>query len=163
MWVQVHCPYPHIHRWLHRAVVFFQASLESTRNFSQVIWNVACGHRWRWPPFLLLVSNCLNILLKMFIFTYSFGAVFQGTGLEVLIFCTFSAIFFLAACTISLCRRPRDLLTIAQPPMLPMDHHTAGGVRYADQQQQPLINQQNLTHQAQQQPNHHNSSIAQVI
>ncbi|KAL9704487.1 hypothetical protein quinque_008005 [Culex quinquefasciatus] len=33
----------------------------------------------------------------------------QGTGLEVLIFCAFSATFFLAACTVSLCRRPRDL------------------------------------------------------
>jgi hypothetical protein len=34
---------------------------------------------------------------------------FQGTGLEVLIFCAFSATFFLAACTVSLYRRPRDL------------------------------------------------------
>lgn len=34
--------------------------------------------------------------------------VFQGSGLEVLIFCTFSATFFLAACTVSLCRRPRN-------------------------------------------------------
>ncbi|EAT46175.1 AAEL002579-PA [Aedes aegypti] len=33
----------------------------------------------------------------------------QGTGLEVLIFCAFSATFFLAACTVSLCRRPRDM------------------------------------------------------
>uniref|UniRef100_A0AAG5DRF7 Uncharacterized protein n=1 Tax=Anopheles atroparvus TaxID=41427 RepID=A0AAG5DRF7_ANOAO len=33
----------------------------------------------------------------------------QGTGLEVLIFCAFSATFFLAACTVSLWRRPRDL------------------------------------------------------
>lgn len=35
--------------------------------------------------------------------------VFQGTGLEVLIFCAFSATFFLAACTVSLCRRPQSL------------------------------------------------------
>lgn len=35
--------------------------------------------------------------------------MFQGTGLEVLIFCAFSATFFLAACTVSLCRRPRAL------------------------------------------------------
>ncbi|XP_052873067.1 uncharacterized protein LOC128278381 [Anopheles cruzii] len=33
----------------------------------------------------------------------------QGTGLEVLIFCAFSATFFLAACTVSLWRRPREL------------------------------------------------------
>ncbi|XP_053670666.1 uncharacterized protein LOC128720991 [Anopheles nili] len=33
----------------------------------------------------------------------------QGTGLEVLIFCAFSATFFLAACTVSLWRRPRDV------------------------------------------------------
>uniref|UniRef100_A0A1S4H427 Uncharacterized protein n=1 Tax=Anopheles gambiae TaxID=7165 RepID=A0A1S4H427_ANOGA len=33
----------------------------------------------------------------------------QGTGLEVLIFCAFSATFFLAACTVSLWRRPRDI------------------------------------------------------
>uniref|UniRef100_A0A8W7Q0I6 Uncharacterized protein n=1 Tax=Anopheles coluzzii TaxID=1518534 RepID=A0A8W7Q0I6_ANOCL len=32
-----------------------------------------------------------------------------GTGLEVLIFCAFSATFFLAACTVSLWRRPRDI------------------------------------------------------
>ncbi|XP_059607854.1 uncharacterized protein LOC132255734 [Phlebotomus argentipes] len=40
----------------------------------------------------------------------------QGTGLEVLIFCAFSATFFLAACTVSLCRRSRD---IHFPPVTP--------------------------------------------
>lgn len=38
-----------------------------------------------------------------------FLAAFQGSGLEILIFCAFSATFFLAACTVSLCRRPRSL------------------------------------------------------
>ncbi|KAI8041165.1 hypothetical protein M5D96_005419 [Drosophila gunungcola] len=35
----------------------------------------------------------------------------QGTGLEVLIFCAFSATFFLAACLVSLCRIPKGLLS----------------------------------------------------
>lgn len=41
--------------------------------------------------------------------TTVFLAAFQGSGLEILIFCAFSATFFLAACTVSLCRRPRSL------------------------------------------------------
>uniref|UniRef100_A0A1B0GQE8 Uncharacterized protein n=1 Tax=Phlebotomus papatasi TaxID=29031 RepID=A0A1B0GQE8_PHLPP len=40
----------------------------------------------------------------------------QGSGLEVLIFCAFSATFFLAACTVSLCRRSRDMHF---PPITP--------------------------------------------
>ncbi|GAB0098662.1 uncharacterized protein DMENIID0001_144310 [Sergentomyia squamirostris] len=40
----------------------------------------------------------------------------QGNGLEVLIFCAFSATFFLAACTVSLCRRSQD---IHFPPVTP--------------------------------------------
>lgn len=32
----------------------------------------------------------------------------QGTGLEVLIFCAFSATFFIFACTVSLCRRNKE-------------------------------------------------------
>jgi len=43
----------------------------------------------------------------------------QGTGLEVLIFCAFSATFFLAACTVSLCKRPRDLNIL---PSITHDH-----------------------------------------
>lgn len=46
------------------------------------------------------------------------SVVFQGTGLEVLIFCTFSATFFLAACTVSLCRRPRNV-NISTPQISP--------------------------------------------
>lgn len=34
---------------------------------------------------------------------------FQGSGLEILLFCAFSGTFFVAACTVSLCRRPRNL------------------------------------------------------
>ncbi|XP_055313607.1 uncharacterized protein LOC129574947 isoform X2 [Sitodiplosis mosellana] len=37
-----------------------------------------------------------------------FLAAFQGSGLEILIFCAFSATFFVAACTVSLCRRPNN-------------------------------------------------------
>ncbi|XP_031622211.1 uncharacterized protein LOC116340114 [Contarinia nasturtii] len=45
-----------------------------------------------------------------------FLAAFQGSGLEILIFCAFSATFFVAACTVSLCRRPRNLSI--SPPQL---------------------------------------------
>lgn len=51
-----------------------------------------------------------------------FVAVFQGTGLEVLIFCAFSATFFLAACTVSLCRRPRDLMVEPPLPNMAIEH-----------------------------------------
>lgn len=46
-----------------------------------------------------------------------FLAAFQGSGLEIVIFCAFSATFFIAACTVSLCRRPRNL-NIPPPPQL---------------------------------------------
>lgn len=47
----------------------------------------------------------------MLLIFFMFCIVFQGTGLEVLIFCTFSGTFFLAACTVSLCRRPSNINT----------------------------------------------------
>lgn len=43
-------------------------------------------------------------------------AALNGSGLEILIFCAFSATFFVAACTVSLCRRPRTM-TIPPPQL----------------------------------------------
>lgn len=51
------------------------------------------------------------------------ATVFQGTGLEVLSFCAFSALFFFAACTISMCRRPRNVLLI---PATATNMHSIG-------------------------------------
>uniref|UniRef100_A0A336K6I0 CSON015620 protein n=1 Tax=Culicoides sonorensis TaxID=179676 RepID=A0A336K6I0_CULSO len=46
------------------------------------------------------------VLATIFVTSAKFYLDHQGTGLEVLLFCAFSATFFLAACTISICRRP---------------------------------------------------------
>lgn len=61
------------------------------------------------------IQNDICINDAQTITTDNIHSVFQGTGLEVLIFCAFSATFFLAACSVSLCRRPRDIL-VAPPP-----------------------------------------------
>lgn len=45
-------------------------------------------------------------LATIFVTSAKFYFDHQGTGLEVLLFCAFSATFFLAACTVSICRRP---------------------------------------------------------
>lgn len=49
-------------------------------------------------------------LATIFVTSAKFYFDHQGTGLEVLIFCAFSATFFLAACTVSICRRPTNSL-----------------------------------------------------
>lgn len=55
------------------------------------------------PPPHLCLCACVSIRI-----------VFQGTGLEVVIFGTLSTLFFIGACTVSLCRRrPRDLMIMA--------------------------------------------------
>lgn len=51
------------------------------------------------------------ILASVFVAGAKFYFDNQGTGLEVIIFCAFSATFFLAACTVSLCRLPKGLVT----------------------------------------------------
>lgn len=52
-------------------------------------------------------------LATIFVTSAKFYFDHQGSGLEVLLFCAFSATFFLAACTVSICRRPasRELNT----------------------------------------------------
>lgn len=57
------------------------------------------------------------VLASVFVAGAKFYFDHQGTGLEVLIFCAFSATFFLAACTVSLCRLPRDLATSPSPSL----------------------------------------------
>jgi hypothetical protein len=47
-------------------------------------------------------------LASVFVAGAKFYFDHQGTGLEVLIFCAFSATFFVFACTVSLCRRVKD-------------------------------------------------------
>lgn len=47
-------------------------------------------------------------LASVFVAGAKFYFDHQGTGLEVLIFCAFSATFFIFACTVSLCRRAKD-------------------------------------------------------
>lgn len=41
--------------------------------------------------------------------------MFQGTGLEFLIFCGFCTTLLLLACVISMCNRPRELMIV--PPV----------------------------------------------
>ncbi|XP_030375334.1 probable serine/threonine-protein kinase DDB_G0280133 [Scaptodrosophila lebanonensis] len=63
-------------------------------------------------PSHLKCGMCASLALaSLFVGGAKFYIDHQGTGLEVLIFCIFSATFFLAACTISLCRIPKSLIT----------------------------------------------------
>uniref|UniRef100_A0A1A9WH98 Uncharacterized protein n=1 Tax=Glossina brevipalpis TaxID=37001 RepID=A0A1A9WH98_9MUSC len=62
-------------------------------------------------PTHLKCGMCASLVLaSVFVAGAKFYFDHQGTGLEVLIFCAFSATFFLAACTVSLCRVPKGLL-----------------------------------------------------
>lgn len=96
-------------------------TLDTMLNCCRHISNAACGPPLPWRRCSLREPNStstircadwkcdsgwMNLRYNLFLIQFS---PFQGTGLEVLIFCAFSATFFLAACTVSLCRRPRDL------------------------------------------------------
>ncbi|XP_039488792.1 GATA zinc finger domain-containing protein 10 [Drosophila santomea] len=62
-------------------------------------------------PSHLKCGMCASLVLaSVFVAGTKFYFDHQGTGLEVLIFCVFSA-FFLAACLISLCRIPKGLFS----------------------------------------------------
>lgn len=62
-------------------------------------------------PSHLKCGMCASLVLaSVFVAGAKFYFDHQGTGLEVLIFCAFSATFFLAACMVSLCRIPKGLL-----------------------------------------------------
>ncbi|XP_016982563.2 CCAAT/enhancer-binding protein [Drosophila rhopaloa] len=63
-------------------------------------------------PSHLKCGMCASLVLaSVFVAGTKFYFDHQGTGLEVLIFCAFSATFFLAACLVSLCRIPKGLLS----------------------------------------------------
>ncbi|KAH8379055.1 hypothetical protein KR009_002816 [Drosophila setifemur] len=63
-------------------------------------------------PSHLKCGMCASLVLaSVFVAGTKFYFDHQGTGLEVLIFCAFSAAFFLAACLVSLCRIPKSLLS----------------------------------------------------
>ncbi|XP_037719908.1 protein kinase 4 [Drosophila subpulchrella] len=63
-------------------------------------------------PGHLKCGMCASLVLaSVFVAGTKFYFDHQGTGLEVLIFCAFSATFFLAACLVSLCRIPKGLLS----------------------------------------------------
>lgn len=65
-------------------------------------------------PSHLKCGMCASLVLaSVFVAGTKFYFDHQGTGLEVLIFCAFSATFFLAACMVSLCRIPKGLLSSA--------------------------------------------------
>ncbi|XP_055596154.1 uncharacterized protein LOC129746505 [Uranotaenia lowii] len=82
-------------------------SLAGTGTFSQ---HHHVGHDAQLLPAHLKCGMWASLALAtVFVAGAKFYFDHQGTGLEVLIFCAFSATFFLAACTVSLCRRPRDL------------------------------------------------------
>ncbi|ALC44450.1 CG10713 [Drosophila busckii] len=62
-------------------------------------------------PSHLKCGMCASLVLaSVFVAGTKFYFDHQGTGLEVLIFCAFSATFFLAACMVSLCRIPKGLI-----------------------------------------------------
>ncbi|KAL7731771.1 hypothetical protein ACLKA6_016707 [Drosophila palustris] len=62
-------------------------------------------------PSHLKCGMCASLVLaSVFVAGAKFYFDHQGTGLEVLIFCAFSATFFLAACMVSLCRIPKGFL-----------------------------------------------------
>ncbi|KAH8274319.1 hypothetical protein KR026_009379 [Drosophila bipectinata] len=63
-------------------------------------------------PSHLKCGMCASLVLaSVFVAGTKFYFDHQGTGLEVIIFCAFSATFFLAACLVSLCRIPKGLLS----------------------------------------------------
>ncbi|KAH8314908.1 hypothetical protein KR074_011947 [Drosophila pseudoananassae] len=63
-------------------------------------------------PSHLKCGMCASLVLaSVFVAGTKFYFDHQGTGLEVVIFCAFSATFFLAACLVSLCRIPKGLLS----------------------------------------------------
>ncbi|XP_037940097.1 transcription factor kayak [Teleopsis dalmanni] len=62
-------------------------------------------------PTHLKCGMCASLVLaSIFVAGAKFYFDHQGSGLEILIFCAFSATFFLAACTVSLCRIPKGLM-----------------------------------------------------
>ncbi|CAD7005521.1 homeobox protein 5 [Ceratitis capitata] len=82
-------------------------------------------------PSHLKCGMCASLVLaSVFVAGAKFYFDHQGTGLEVLIFCAFSATFFLAACTVSLCRVPKGLLPSGRNSVLSAQHHTdvEGGI-----------------------------------
>lgn len=95
---------------------------------------MACGLHWHWLRFSwqVCVKNCVLLFSYHFlsfarslyidvrfnfVSIYDYNAAFQGSGLEIVIFCAFSATFFIVAVSVSLCRRPRNL-NIPPPPLL---------------------------------------------
>ncbi|XP_067642692.1 putative uncharacterized protein DDB_G0277255 [Eurosta solidaginis] len=75
-------------------------------------------------PSHLKCGMCASLVLaSVFVAGAKFYLDHQGTGLEVLIFCAFSATFFLAACTVSLCRIPKGLLPGGRNVVLGAQHH----------------------------------------
>ncbi|XP_054734784.1 uncharacterized protein DDB_G0283357 [Anastrepha obliqua] len=78
-------------------------------------------------PSHLKCGMCASLVLaSVFVAGAKFYFDHQGTGLEVLIFCAFSATFFLAACTVSLCRVPKGLLPSGRNAVLGAQHHADG-------------------------------------
>ncbi|XP_017467447.1 PREDICTED: GATA zinc finger domain-containing protein 14 [Rhagoletis zephyria] len=76
-------------------------------------------------PSHLKCGMCASLVLaSVFVAGAKFYFDHQGTGLEVLIFCAFSATFFLAACTVSLCRVPKGLLPSGRNAVLGAQQRT---------------------------------------
>uniref|UniRef100_A0A182SEY6 Uncharacterized protein n=1 Tax=Anopheles maculatus TaxID=74869 RepID=A0A182SEY6_9DIPT len=85
------------------------AEIEGISNVGQHI-QPHVGHDAQLLPAHLKCGMWASLALAtVFVAGAKFYFDHQGTGLEVLIFCAFSATFFLAACTVSLWRRPRDI------------------------------------------------------
>lgn len=83
--------------------------IRTIHKWYQAIWSVACGLRWHWLRSSWQVCRIIFIFFHWFTLSICvLCAAFQGSGLEIVIFCAFSATFFIA-CTVSLCRRPRNL------------------------------------------------------
>lgn len=85
------------------------------------MWNVGfvgIGYRFfGWYEFLNQnYFQTYKFIRNFYFFLMGKSSAFQGSGLEILIFCAFSATFFVAACTVSLCRRPRTI-NIPAPPL----------------------------------------------
>uniref|UniRef100_A0A182ML14 Chitin-binding type-2 domain-containing protein n=1 Tax=Anopheles culicifacies TaxID=139723 RepID=A0A182ML14_9DIPT len=85
------------------------ADIEGISNVGQQI-QPHVGHDAQLLPAHLKCGMWASLALAtVFVAGAKFYFDHQGTGVEVLIFCAFSATFFLAACTVSLWRRPRDI------------------------------------------------------
>lgn len=67
----------------------------------------------------------------------------QGSGLELLIFSAIFATTFMAMCTLTLCRKPADIV-VTSPALMAIEHSSRLDAQQQQQQQQQVhvLNQQ---------------------